>query len=447
MYTSVRNAPETPDGEAAGPSPADPVGSRSRRRGTRSGRSRATATRVSGAVVAVGFVSFFTDASAEMVNAVLPVFLILAVGLTPLQYGVVDGLYQGATVLVRIVGGYLADRWRRPKLICGLGYGLSAVTKLGMLGVGSVASGSLVLSVDRAGKGLRTAPRDAIIAASTDRAGLGRAFGVHRSLDTAGAMLGPLLAFVMLRAVPGSYDSVFVTSFCIGVVGVAVLALFVPNVRWTAEPAHPASLRGVLRLTADRRVRGLMLAAGLLGLVTVSDGFVYLSLQHRLHTATEVFPLFLLASSGVYLLLAIPLGRLADRVGRGRVFLGGHVGLLVLYGLLLASAPAWVTAVGCLALLGGYYAATDGVLSATAAAVLPEAVRGSGLSLVQTALAGGRLLSSLLFGLFWTEFGGQGRALVVFMVALAVTLPVAGWLLRPPRRAWGTAAPGTSAAG
>lgn len=135
-----------------------------------------------------------------MVTAVLPVFLVLQVGLTPLAYGVVDGTYQGVTVAVRPLGGWAADRWRRPKLVCGVGYGLSAVTKLGLLGVGSAASTSAVLAVDRTGKGLRTAPRDAIVAAAAEPALLGRALGVHRALDTAGAMLGPLIAFAVLAA-------------------------------------------------------------------------------------------------------------------------------------------------------------------------------------------------------------------------------------------------------
>jgi MFS family permease len=417
VYTSVRNAPELPAGEPAAVQ-----------------RGQRAAGRVSGAVVAMGFVSFFTDTSSEMVTAILPVFLVLQVGLTPLAYGVVDGLYQGVTVAVRIVGGYVADRWRRPKLVCGVGYGLSAVTKLGLLGVGSAASISLLLSVDRTGKGLRTAPRDAIIAASTEPAGLGRAFGVHRAMDTAGAMLGPLIAFALLAAVPGSYNSVFVASFAAAVIGLAVLALFVPDLRWSADGTHRASLRGVGRLLRDRRLLLVTVVAGVLALVTVSDGFVYLTLQRKLAAAAEVFPLFALGTATVYLTLAVPFGRLADRIGRRTVFVGGHVSLLGSYLMLLAPLPALVTCIGTLALFGAYYAATDGVLSAAAAELLPGHLRTSGLAVVQTAVAAGRLLSSLLFGLAWTVFGGQGRALGIFTVALAVAIPIAGSLLGLGRR-------------
>jgi MFS family permease len=427
VYTSVRNAPEVPAGQTP-PAQPDAAG------GSAGGRGRIAATRVSGAVVAMGFVSFFTDTSSEMVTAILPLFLVSYIGLTPLAYGLVDGLYQGITVVVRILFGYLSDKTRRPKLMCEIGYGLSAVTKLGMLGVGSAASASAWLAVDRTGKGIRTAPRDAIIAASSEPALLGRSFGVHRAMDTAGAMLGPLMALAILAAVPGSYDSIFVSSFAIALVGVAVLVLFAPSLKWTPDATARVSMRAVGGLLKDKRLMLVTLVAGLLGLVTVSDGFVYLTLQKKLESAAEVFPLFAFGTALVYLLLAVPFGRLADRIGRRTVFVGGHVGLLGSYLMLLSPLPPIVVCVLALALFGAYYAATDGVLSATAAELLPGHLRTTGLSVVQTAVALGRLCSSLLFGLLWTVSGSQGRALTVFTIALAVALPVAATVLGVSRR-------------
>ena len=385
------------------------------------------------AVIAVGAVSFCTDISSEMVTAVLPLFLITQIGLSPLGYGVIDGLYQGVTVAVRLAGGYLADRFRHPKLVCLIGYGMSALSRLGLPQVGSATAAGLVIAVDRTGKGLRTAPRDAIIAGSTDQASLGRAFGVHRALDTAGAMLGPLLAFALLSSVPGSYNSVFVTSFAVAVVGLAVLVLFVPNARTRHSATTQVSIRRVLRLLRQRRIAALVGAAGLLGMLTVSDGFVYLRLQRQLAVSTDVFPLLAAGMSAAYLLLAVGAGRLADRVGRWRMFLSGHVALLGAYLVLLAPAAGALTCVACLALVGAYYAATDGVLAAAAAETLPGYLRGSGLALVQTAVAAGRLTSSVLFGLLWTVLGGQRQALAIFAGALLVGLPVAWRLLARSR--------------
>jgi MFS family permease len=423
VYTSVRNAPEVPAGQ--GPPARDEP---------KDGRGRTAVRHVSGAVVAMGFVSFFTDTSSEMVTAILPLFLVTYVGLTPLAYGLVDGLYQGITVAVRILAGYLSDKTRRPKLMCGIGYGLSAVTKLGLLGVGSAASASSWLAVDRTGKGIRTAPRDAIIAASSEPAMLGRSFGVHRAMDTAGAMLGPLVALGILAAVPGSYDSIFVSSFAIALVGVAVLVLFAPSPKWTPDAAARVSVKAVGGLLRDRRLMLVALVAGLLGLVTVSDGFVYLTLQKKLDSAAEVFPLFAFGTALVYLVLAVPFGRLADRIGRRTVFVGGHLALLGSYLMLLSPLPPIAVCALALALFGAYYAATDGVLSATAAALLPGHLRTTGLSVVQTAVALGRLLSSVLFGLMWTLSGSQGRALAIFTIALAVALPAAATALGVSRR-------------
>lgn len=390
---------------------------------------------------AAGAVSFFTDISSEMVTAVLPLFLILQVGLTPLQYGVVDGLYQGVSVAVRLVGGYFADRWRRPKLVCLVGYGLSIGTKLALLRVSSASTTSLVVAVDRTGKGLRTAPRDAIIAASSSRSGLGRAFGVHRAMDTAGAMVGPLLAFGILAAIPGSFGSVFVTSFWVAVVGLAVLVLFVPDIRLRVGAGPAASLRGALGLMADRRMLALLATAGPLAALTVSDGFVYLTLQRRLSVATELFPLFAVGMASAYLLLAVPAGRLADRIGRWRVFLAGHLVLLAGYLVLLLTSAGVFTCLASLAMLGCYYACTDGVLAAAAAELLPDHLRGSGIALVQSVVAGGRLVSSILFGLLWTVLGGQTPAMVCFTVALGLELPLAWLLMSRTGRPAGPAGP------
>ncbi|HEX8866660.1 MAG TPA: MFS transporter, partial [Lentzea sp.] len=154
---------------------------------------------ISGNVVALGLVSLLTDVSAEMVTAVLPAYLVLGLHLSVLQYGALDGLYTGATALTRLLGGWVGDRTRRHKLTAGLGYALSAACKAGLLFAGrsALAIGG-VLVVDRMGKGLRTAPRDALIALSVPEKSLGRAFGVHRALDSAGAFAGPLVAIGVL---------------------------------------------------------------------------------------------------------------------------------------------------------------------------------------------------------------------------------------------------------
>jgi MFS family permease len=358
--------------------------------------------RVSANVVALGMVSLVTDVSSEMVTAVLPLYLVLGLGLNPLQFGLLDGLYAGATALVRVAGGHLADRWRRLKAVAGFGYGLSAVCKLGLVAAGSsVAAIGVVLAADRTGKGLRTAPRDALISLSSTPDALGRSFGVHRALDTVGAFLGPLVAMAVLALSLGSYTSVFFTSFCVAAIAVLLLALFVKDHPGGVDRAA-VSLRMTANLLKQSGFRRVTLWAAVLGLVTVGDSFVYLVLQRRWEIAATFFPLLPLGTAGVYLVLAVPLGKLADRVGRWPVFLGGH-GALCLALVLLCGPQAGIwLAVVALGLHGVFYAATDGVLMAAAGPLIPRDLRATGMAVVQTGQAVARMLSSVLFGLAWT---------------------------------------------
>lgn len=279
---------------------------------------------VSANVLFLGLTSFFTDISSEMVATVLPLYLIFTLQLSPFQFGLIDGLYQGAAVLVRLAGGVLADRWRRYKAVAMAGYGLSALCRVGLLLAGaSLGAIAAVVLVDRTGKGIRTAPRDALIALSSPPEQLATAFGVHRALDTAGAMIGPLLAFLLLSLAPGAFDAIFVVSFCLALVGLGTLALFVENREPAGEPAGQAgapaaSLSAALGLLRRPRFAALTAVGALLGLATLSDGFIYLQLQRRLDLQLGLFPLLYVCSAFIYMLLAIPAGRLADRAGRAR---------------------------------------------------------------------------------------------------------------------------------
>jgi len=382
--------------------------------------------RVAGTVLALGTVSLITDVSSEMVSAVLPLYLVAGLGLGPAVYGVVDGLYTGATALLRLAGGYVADRVRRRKLVAGLGYGLSAVAKAGLLAAGtSIPALSAVIIADRAGKGLRTAPRDALITLSTPAEDLGRAFGVHRAMDSAGAFAGPLVALAVLAASGQAFDAVFVTSGCIALIGVLVLVL---HVREHAAPAPAPAKRLDLRQLRNGGVRTLLAAAALLGLSTIGDGFVYLLLQRRENLATGWFPLLAVGTSLAYLVLVVPLGALADRVGRAKVFLGGYAALLTVYLLLGTSWGGLPALITVLLLYGGFYAATDGVLMAFAGPLLPAEIRTTGLALIQTGQALAYLVSSVLFCVAWQRWDAAG-AIHAAAIAAVVTLGGSALLL------------------
>lgn len=381
---------------------------------------------LSGNVFALGTVSLITDVSSEMVAAILPLYLVIGLQLSPAAYGLIDGVYTGATTLLRLAGGYLADRTNKRKAVAGFGYGISAVAKLGLLAAGnSLTALGFAITADRAGKGLRTAPRDALITLSTPSDDLGRAFGVHRAMDGIGAFAGPLVAMAVLAASAQSFDAVFVTSFCIAAFGVLVLVLYV---RDRPEPV-PRKEPLKLALLKDPAVRRIVLAASLLGLVTVGDGFVYLLLQKREGLAFGWFPLLAVGTSLVYLLLAAPLGALADRVGRLKVMLCGYGALTLVYLLLHGPLGGWPLLVTVVLLYGVFYAATDGVLMALAGPVLPERLRTTGIALIQSGQALAYLGSSVLFGLawqFWSPETATRIAAAAVVLALITTAALLG---------------------
>lgn len=387
-------------------------------------------------VFALGSVSLVTDISSEMVSAVLPLYLVLGLQLSPLAYGVVDGVYTGATALLRLVGGYVADRFRKRKLVAGIGYALSAVAKLGLLAAGrSLTAIGVVIAIDRTGKGLRSAPRDALITLSTPPQHLGRAFGVHRTMDSIGAFLGPLVALAVLLVAGGdSFDAVFVTSFCIALLGVMLLVLFVRDHRDTRPAENHVRLRETVSLLRAAPVRRIVTAACLLGFATIGDGFVFLLLQRREELSLLWFPLLAVGTSLGYLLLAAPLGILADRVGRLPVMLGGYTALIGTYLLLFGPLGGWLLLVVALGLYGLFYAATDGVLMALAAPVLPEHLRTTGIALIQTGQALAYLVSSVLFGLAW-QLWGPVTASRVAAIAVAVAVAGTAALLIPLKKA------------
>jgi MFS family permease len=383
-------------------------------------------------VVLLGLTSMFTDISSEMVNAILPIYLVATLGLTPLAFGLIDGIYQGGSVLVRPLSGFLADRTRSPKLVATAGYALSALTRPAFLVVQGATALTGLIVIDRVGKGIRTAPRDALISLSSKPGELGVAFGVHRALDTLGAMVGPLLAFAILLAIPNAFDVVFVVSFSVALIGLAVIGLFVRDVpvdEASTSALRPAlSVRDALGVLRTPGFRVLILVGSGLALLTISDAFIYLILQRRFDFGIQFFPLLFVGTAFAYMVLAVPFGRLADRYGRGRVFIAGYAVLALVYVSLLVPALGHAQVLVSIALLGAYYAMTDGVLAALASGLLPEAVRGTGLGVLASATNLMRLFASVLFGLAWTVWDVSG-AVVVFLAGLVAAAAVGAGLL------------------
>jgi MFS family permease len=392
-------------------------------------------------VVFLGLTSLLTDISSEMVVAILPVYLIGFLRLSPTQFGVVDGLYQGVSGVVQLASAVVTDRLRRYKEMAGLGYAASACCRVGLLITTSWTGITALLTLDRLGKGLRSAPRDALISLSVQTERLGVAFGVHRAMDSVGAMVGPMVAFAILSAIVDGFHVVFIVSLCAAVVGLAVLGFFVENRDPGVGGAGGAGGAGgtdalnrtpaadFWKLFREPRMRHLAVSAFLLSATTISDAFVYLMLQRRTQLSIGGFPLLYVGTSASYLVFAVPMGRLADRVGRFPVFIAGYLLLTALYAALLSSyAGTWLPFATIL-ILGLHYAATEGVLMALGSAVIPSQIRTTGLAGLTTATAVAQFISSVTFGFSWTQFGLPltvsvfGAGLVIAVVASVLLLP------------------------
>jgi MFS family permease len=423
VYISLTNTPPAAGGEKSGQRGVS-------RRGPRGIRT------VSSTVLTLGVVSMLTDISSESVAAILPLYVTGVLGLSTIAFGVLDGLYQGVSAFVRIAGGYTSDRLDQPKWVAFVGYGLAAVARIGLLFGTGFAALTAVITADRIGKGIRTAPRDALITATSDSRNLGTAFGVHRMLDNIGAAIGPLFAFFVLLIVPDGFAIIFVASLAFATVGVVLLGLVVPNVRTQRREARAA---GAERPKRERfawgaitrgPMRRVLAAASILGLVTIGDGFVYLVLQARSDFAAQWFPLMYVGTNVAFLAFAVPLGRLADRVGRARVFVAGHVALLAAYVTAALPMADIAATIACLLFLGAFYAATDGVLAALAAELTPPETRGTGIAAAQTVVAVTRFVAAAGFGVLWFAIGREAAMLAVAgLVVLAI--PLAALLLAP----------------
>jgi MFS family permease len=269
-------------------------------------------------VVVLGCVSLLNDAASEMITPLLPIFLTATLGAGPAIVGLVEGVAEATASILKLLSGWLADRgWNAKKLVFG-GYGLSnSVRPL----IGLALGWPLVLMLrfaDRVGKGLRTAPRDALVAGATDASLRGRAFGFHRSMDHAGAVIGPVAAFLLLRSdVP--LNQVFYWSVVPGVCVLALIAFGVPRDAPRAFASRPPPLRWS---ALDRHVRAMVIAAGGLALAAVPEVFVVLWARD---SGLEIVwvPLLWAAASLAKMLIAMPAGMLSDRIGRTTVLVSG----------------------------------------------------------------------------------------------------------------------------
>jgi len=380
-------------------------------------------------IVALGLVSLFMDISSEMIHSLLPVFLVTVLGASALSVGLIEGIAEATASIAKVFSGVISDWMGRRKPLL-LGYGLAALTKpLFPLaqGIGAVLTARFI---DRIGKGIRGAPRDALIADITPPEIRGAAYGLRQTLDTVGAFSGPLLAMALMAATQNNFRLVFWVAVIPAFVCVLLIIFGVEEPEANRSKARPpAQLRSPLRRENLRRFEPrfwwVVAFSAVLTCARFSEAFLLLRADNVGLAVTWV-PIMLVIMNVVYAISAYPFGKLSDNGGRRRLLIWG-IGLLIAADLVLALARnIWLVGLGT-ALWGLHMGATQGLLAVLVADAAPADLRGTAFGVFNLISGLALLAASVLAGSLWTAFG---PAMTFYVGAAIATLALIGLLSR-----------------
>ena len=381
--------------------------------------------RVPAGVVTLGFVSLLMDVSTEMILSLLPVFLVSVLGASAATFGAIEGAAEGTASITKLFSGAFSDWWGKRKPLLLAGYGLAALVRPIFPLAHTAAEVFAARLVDRVGKGIRGAPRDALVADITPPDRRGAAYGLRQSLDSVGAFAGPLAALALMPLLADNVRRVF---WFAGIPAVLCVLLIVLAVREPAEhqlherraPIERSELRAL-----PGHFRFVLTLASLFTLARFSEGFLVLRAQQA-GLAEAWTPAVFVVMNLVYFLSAYPLGRLADRADR-RALLAAGAGVLVLADLVLAFAPsAAVVIVGAL-LWGLHMGATQGLLSAIVGDAAPAQLRGTAFGLFNLVSGLALLAASVIAGALWSSIGSTSTFLAGAAFAAASALAILLW--------------------
>ena len=386
----------------------------------------ATSRRLPASIWALGLVSLLMDVSSELIHSLLPVFMVTVLGASMLTVGLIEGAAESTALIVKVFAGALSDWWGRRKPLAIMGYGLGALSK--PLFALATTMGMVVAArlIDRVGKGIRGAPRDALVADIAPPDMRGAAFGLRQSLDTVGAFLGPVLAMLLMLLWANDFRAVFWVAVVPAVLCVALLAWGVK------EPERPAGTPRTNPIRRDnlRRLSPAYWSVVALGavftLARFSEAFLVLRLQQG-GLALALTPLVLVAMNLVFALGAYPLGKLSDRMRHSTLLAWGLVALIAADGLLAWSDRGAIAWLG-VALWGLHMAATQGLLATMVADTAPADLRGTAYGMFNLVCGVSLLAASALAGLLWDRLGAAatfGAGMVLGSLALGGVLLLA----------------------
>lgn len=395
---------------------------------TRAATTASVLRRLPRGIWALGLVSMFMDISSEMIHSLLPVFLVGTLGASTTLVGVIEGIAEATASITKVFSGWLSDRLAKRKLLTVIGYGLGALTKPIFPLAATPFEVLGARFVDRIGKGIRGAPRDALVADITPKELRGAAYGLRQALDTTGAFAGPLIALGLMLLLAGNMRAVFWWALLPGAIAVACLVFGVE------EPAHLAQEKpkAPIRIADVRHIGAaywsVVVIGGVFTMARFSEAFLVLRAQD-VGLPIALVPLVLVVMNAVYALVAAPAGHFSDRMDR-RGILAAGLAVLIAADLVLG---LWNTVAGALigaALWGLHMGLTQGLLSALIADFAPPALRGTAFGVFNLVSGVVLLAASTLAGVLWQHFGAR----VTFIAGAGfAALAVLGFLLRQPK--------------
>ena len=387
--------------------------------------------RIPRTIWALGFVSLFTDLGSEMVHGLLPVLMAGILGASALTIGLIEGAAEALVLVTKVFSGYFSDAIGRRKPLVLLGYGVAALAKPLFPLADSIATVTTARLLDRFGKGIRGAPRDALVGDLAPPSIRGACFGLRQSMDTVGAVLGPLVAVALLWAFADDIRTVLWFAVIPGLVSIALLLTMVPEPNdGQRRPARlPITRQGLAHLGAA--FWGLVAVGALISLTRFSEAFLVLRASERGVPLTFI-PLVLVVMSGAYMLSAYPAGRLSDRLPRTAVLAAG-MAVLAVANIALALAEGYAMLFAGIALWGLHMGLTQGILASLIADVAPVEYRGTAFGVFSLVSGAGLLAASVLAGLLWdvvnpaaTFVAGAVVAVIATVATLRMSSPKGG---------------------